>query len=80
HHYRPQNPLAVYYTPSDKDQIHDHHPYGINNAIFDIDGTPLSESFIIEGKQITKVLCENVKQGLPEKDDVSIYDGIREKH
>ncbi|CAF2055702.1 unnamed protein product [Rotaria magnacalcarata] len=80
HHYRPQNPLAVYYTPSDKDQIHDHHPYGINNAIFDIDGTPLSESFIIEGKQITKVLCENVKQGLPEKHDVSIYDGIREKH
>ncbi|CAF4806835.1 unnamed protein product [Rotaria magnacalcarata] len=40
----------------------------------------MSESFIIEGKQITKVLCENVKQGLPEKDDVSIYDGIREKH
>ncbi|CAF3720990.1 unnamed protein product [Rotaria socialis] len=75
-----KNPLSVYYTPSDEDQIHDHFPYGTNSAFFDIDGTRLSESFIMEGIKIAEDLRENFGQGSTDKHDVSIYDGIRDKH
>ncbi|CAF3230348.1 unnamed protein product [Rotaria socialis] len=80
HHYRPENPLAVHHTPSDKDQFFHHFFHGSNTAFYDIDGSLLSESLLHEAESFVDDLCENMKEYSLDNEDISILDIIRDKY
>ena len=80
HHYRPENPLSLHYTPSDKDCIDNDFFETAATAFFDIDGTPLSASTLAEAKNITEGFSTNIKEYPSEKEDISILDVIRDKY
>jgi monoamine oxidase len=80
HHYRPENPLSVHYTPSDKDQFDYDFFETPTTAYFDIDGTPLSDSLRAQAKQIVEEFSNNIKQYSSDRDDISMFDVIRDKY
>ncbi|CAF1048031.1 unnamed protein product [Rotaria magnacalcarata] len=79
HHYRPENPLALHHTPSDKDQFFHHFFHGSNTAFYDIDGSSLSETLLNEAEKFVDDLCETIKQYSSDKEDISMLDIIRHK-
>lgn len=80
HHYRPENPLSVHHTPSEKDIIDSDFFETIDTGFFDHDGTALSRDVLDEAKQIVEELCTSVKQYPVEKEDVSMLDVFRDKY
>ena len=80
HHYRPENPLALHHTPSDRDRIDDDLLGRFTAAYFDIDGTPLPDALVVEAEKIVEEFCENIKEYSSEKEDISILDVIRDKY
>jgi polyamine oxidase len=80
HHYRPENPLFPHHTPSDKDQIEYTFFDGPKTAFFDMDGTPLPDSLLAEAEKLAEEFCANIKQYSPDKEDISMFDVIRDKY
>ncbi|CAF1289128.1 unnamed protein product [Didymodactylos carnosus] len=79
-HQQPDNPLRAYYIPSDRDWL-ESDIYGISKmAIFDEDGTSISEHSIEQGKNIVEQFFSNIKQYPPEKADVSMFDVIHDEY
>ena len=80
HHYRPENPLVIHHTASEKDQFHWFFFESTNTGFFDHDGTMLSKDLLDKSKRIVEEFCTQVKQYPSEQDDVSMLDVIREKY
>ena len=81
HHYRPENPLSVHHTPSEKDQLDSDFFETAGTIFLDTDGTPWSDSLLAEAKQIVEKFSARVKQYSSEKEeDVSMLDVIRDQY
>jgi polyamine oxidase len=79
-HHQPDNLLRAYYTPSDRDQV-DSNIYGTSNmAIYDEDGTSITEDLIEQVKTIAEQLFSKIKQYSPEKADVSMLEVIHDEY
>jgi monoamine oxidase len=80
HHYRPENPLSVHHTPSEKDQFDFDFFERAKTVFFDHDGTFLSDDLLTQAKQIVEEFCTSIRQYSSEKEDISILDVIRDKY
>jgi hypothetical protein len=80
HHYRPENPLFPHHTPSDKDHIEYTTFESPTTAFFDMDGTPLPDSLLAEAEKLVEEFRANIKQYSPDKEDISMFDVIRDKY
>ena len=79
-HHQPDNLLRAYYVSSDRDQI-DSDIYGTSKmAIFDEDGTPISEGSIEQVKTIIEQLFSNIKQYAYDVPDVSLLDVVHDEY
>ncbi|CAF3930049.1 unnamed protein product [Adineta steineri] len=79
-HNQPDNLVRAYYVLSDGDRI-DTDIYGTSTmAIFDEDGTPISEDLIKQVKTIAEKLFSNIKQYPHDMPDVSMLDAIHKQH
>ncbi|CAF4274784.1 unnamed protein product, partial [Adineta steineri] len=81
HHYRPEKPLSIHHTPSDKDRV----SYQFFNdttttAHFDYDGTSWSAASMNEAEKIVEEFYAHIKQYDSTKEDISMFDAIRDKY
>ncbi|CAF3595292.1 unnamed protein product [Rotaria sp. Silwood1] len=80
YHYHPNNPLYTYYFTSEKDHF-DNEPYDtLKTDTFDKDGTPITMDLIDQAESILQRLCTTIKEYPREKEDVSIFDIIRDEY
>jgi len=81
HHYSPENPLSKHHTPSDNDHFnYDFFGDPTRTAYFDINGTSLSDTLLDEAEKIVEELCATIKQYPLDKEDISMFDVIRDKY
>ncbi|CAF3640185.1 unnamed protein product [Rotaria socialis] len=78
-HHQPDNVLRSYYTPSNKDWIECNTYDKLNMAIFDEDGTLISDDLIEQAQTTVEHILTSVKQYPSEKIDISISQAIDEQ-
>ncbi|CAF1466997.1 unnamed protein product [Adineta steineri] len=81
HHYRPENPLSIHHTPSDKDRFnYQFFNDATTTAHFDYDGTSWSAASMNEAEKIVEEFYAHIKQYDSTKEDISMFDAIRDKY
>ncbi|CAF1217540.1 unnamed protein product [Rotaria sordida] len=80
HHFRPENPLYIHHTPSDKDCFSYDLVHSNIVSFFDIDGTLLSDVLVSQAEKIVEELCINIHEYSSDKEDISMFDVIRDKY